>query len=250
VILAAHQPHYLPWLGYLDKMAKADVFVVMDDLQYEEQNFQNRNRVKLNHGAGWLTVPLERGAQSDRICDKRIYNGGSAREHWQHRHWRTLQIHYGKTPYFAQYAGELERVYTSRWERLVDLDLHMLTLARSWLGITVPVLRSSSLGLEGQRTERILDLCRKVGATGYLSGRGGSCSYLDIDLLQRGGTTVVWQSFQHPTYPQRYPLLGFVPRLGFLDVLFNCGPASRELLIPQSRPIGQQTNLATAGVAL
>jgi hypothetical protein len=246
MILAAHQPHYLPWLGYLDKMAKADVFVVMDDLQYEEQNFQNRNRVKLNHGAGWLTVPLESASQTDRICDRRIYNGGSPREHWQHRHWRTLQIHYGRTPHWGEYAPDLEKVYTSRWERLVDLDMHMLLLARRWLGITTPVLLSSSLGLRGQRTERILDVCRKVGATEYLSGRGGSCSYLDLDLLQRGGVTAVWQSFQHPTYPQRYPLLGFVPRLGFLDVVLNCGPKSRELLFPQ-RVTGQQTNLATAG---
>ena len=77
MILAAHQPAYLPWLGYLDKMAKADVFVVMDDLQYETQNYQNRQRVKINCGATWLTVPLKRGAQTDTILDKRIDNGAS-----------------------------------------------------------------------------------------------------------------------------------------------------------------------------
>ena len=92
MILAAHQPHYLPWLGYLDKMARADVFVVMDDLQYEAQNFQNRNRIKLNNGAGWLTVPLERGHQSDRICDKRVRNdAANPKEHWQRRHWTSIE---------------------------------------------------------------------------------------------------------------------------------------------------------------
>jgi hypothetical protein len=230
VILAAHQPSYLPWLGYLAKMAAADVFVVMDDLQYEAQNFQNRNRVKLNNGAGWLTVPLERGAQTDRILDKRIQNGGSPRQHWQRRTWRTLQIHYGQAPHFARYAEELEEVYRRPWQRLVDLDVHILGLARRWFGLSRPVLFSSSLALEGEKTARIIDLCRKVGARVYLSGRGGSTDYLDVAALRRAGITVVWQRFEHPVYPQRYPGLGFVPNLAFLDLLFNCGAEGRDLL--------------------
>ena len=98
MIVAAHQPHFIPWLGYLDKLAKADLFVVMDDLQYEAQNFQNRQRLKLAGGAHWLTVPLVRGTQADRICDKRIDNSGSDRQHWQHRIWRTLEINYSRSP--------------------------------------------------------------------------------------------------------------------------------------------------------
>jgi hypothetical protein len=105
VIVAAHQPHYFPWLGYVHKMAQADLFIVMDDLQYEKDNFQNRNRIKVNNSSAWITVPLERGSQSDRICDKLIRNDGvSAKEHWQRRTWTTLQIHYGKAPYFKLYA--------------------------------------------------------------------------------------------------------------------------------------------------
>ncbi len=105
MIVAAHQPHYFPWLGYIHKMAQADLFIVMDDLQYEKDNFQNRNRIKVNNCSAWITVPLERGSQSDRICDKLIRNDGvSAKEHWQRRTWATLQIHYGKAPYFSDYA--------------------------------------------------------------------------------------------------------------------------------------------------
>ena len=230
MILAAHQPSYLPWLGYLDKMAKADVFVVMDDLQYEEQNFQNRNRVKLADGPAWLTVPLVRGTQADRICDKRIQNGGSPKEHWARRTWRTIEIHYGKAPAFARYRDELADLWARPWERLVDLDLHVLELARRWFGIGVPVLHSSSLELVGQKTERIIDMCRKVGARVYLSGRGGSTGYLDVELLRAAGITVMWQAFTHPVYPQRYSGLGFVPNLAFLDLLLNCGPESRSIL--------------------
>src|SRR6185312_7870375 len=126
VIVAAHQPHYLPWLGYLAKVAAADLFVVMDDLQYEAQNFQNRNRMKLNHGPQWLTVPLERGPQDERIIDKRIVNRGSPKEHWQRKTWHTLSIHYGSAPFWKLYEPDLEDVYTRPWERLVDLQLHLL----------------------------------------------------------------------------------------------------------------------------
>ena len=230
MILAAHQPAYLPWLGYLDKMARADVFVVMDDLQYEAQNFQNRNRIKLNNGAGWLTVPLARDSQRARIVDKRIQNGGNPKQHWQRRTWTTLTTHYGRAPHFARYAGELEHVYTRAWDDLVDLDAHMLDLARRWLGISVPLVRSSSLALEGQKTDRIIDMCRKLGATAYLSGRGGSTGYLDVASLERAGITVLWQRFDHPVYPQRYPALGFISHLAFLDLVLNCGPASADIL--------------------
>lgn len=230
MIVAAHQPSYLPWLGYLDKVARADVFVVMDDLQYEAGNFQNRNRVKLDRGPAWLTVPLEHGAQTDRICDKRIANGGSPREHWARRHWTTLVTHYGRAPFFNTYRDELEALYTRPWTRLAELDQHVFDLARRWLGITRPVLQASSLELRGAKTERILDLCRKVGARTYLSGRGGSTGYLDVALLRQHGVEVVWQDFTHPVYPQRYPAQGFVSHLAFLDLLLACGPDSAAIL--------------------
>ena len=230
MIVAAHQPHFLPWLGYLDKLAKADVFVVMDDLQYEAQNFQNRQRVKINSGAAWLTVPLRRGAQNDRILDKLIDNSASGRHHWQHRAWRTLEVHYGKTPFFKQYAEELRDVFTRRWERLIDLDLHMLDLARGWLGITRPITRASTLGLSGQKTDRIIDMCKKVGAKLYLSGSGGSNDYLDEAAVKDAGIGLMWQQFRHPHYSQRYSKVGFVSHLAFIDLLCNCGPEARQIL--------------------
>jgi hypothetical protein len=233
MIIAAHQPHYLPWLGYLDKLARCDLFVVMDDLQYEAQNFQNRQRLKLADGPHWFTVPLVRGAQSDRICDKRIDNTGlGGRHHWQHRTWRTLVTHYGRAPHFARYAHALEDIYRDRWDSLLELDLAILDIARGWLGITTPIVRASSLDLTGYKTERIAGLCERLGADTYLSGRGGSTGYLDGELLARRGVTIAWQDFAHPVYPQRYPGRGFVSHLAFLDLLFNCGPEAPAMLWP------------------
>ena len=235
MIVAAHQPHYLPWLGYLDKLAKADLFVVMDDLQFEAQNFQNRQRMRLPDGAAWLTVPLENGAQSDRIIDKRIDNSGSAKQHWQRRHWLTLETNYRRAPYWTHYADELRDVYARTWTSLVELDMRMLDLARTWLGIKVPIIRSSGLALQGQKTDRILDMCKKVGARAYLSGSGGSAGYLDVERMGRSGIGVIWQHFVHPIYPQRYG--GFVSHLGFLDLVLNCGDASRDILFERSHPL-------------
>jgi hypothetical protein len=236
MIVAAHQPHYMPWLGYLDKMAKADLFVVMDDLQYEAQNFQNRQRIKLHSGAQWLTVPLERGTQADRICDKRIDNSGSRRQHWQRRTWMTLEINYRRAPYWQKYADELRAVYAQTWVSLLELDMKMLDLARSWLHIKTPIIRASSLGLQGQKTERILDMCKKVGARCYLSGGGGSTGYLDVEQIGRAGVGLIWQHFEHPRYTQRYPEAGFLSHLGFIDLVLNHGEQSREIMFATSHP--------------
>jgi len=230
VIVAAHQPSFLPWLGYLDKLAKADVFVVMDDLQYEAQNFVNRNRLKLSNGPHWMTVPLIAGAQTELICDRRIDNSGrGGRHHWQHRIWRTLEVHYGASPHFATYAPDLEDVFVRRWDSLLELDLHILDLARRWLAIKTPIIRASSLGISGAKTDRIAAVCKKLGAAVYLSGRGGSTGYLDTDQLARAGVSTMWQQFTHPTYPQRYSHLGFVSHLGFLDLVLNTGPDAASI---------------------
>jgi len=230
MIVAAHQPHYMPWLGYLDKIARADLFVVMDDLQFEAQNFQNRQRIKLGGGAAWLTVPVHRG-QTDRICDKTIISSSNPRHDWPRRHWETLRINYGRAPFFSDHADELHDVYTRRWENLVDLDRHMLTLAMRWLDIRTPIVSSSQLMLSGHKTARILDMCTKLRAKTYYTGAGGSTDYLDVDQLARAGVAVEWQRFVHPTYQQRHPRAGFSSHLGFLDLVLNCGPASRELLL-------------------
>lgn len=237
MIVAAHQPHYMPWLGYLDKVAKADVFVVMDDLQFEPQNYQNRQRLKLADGPGWLTVPLAHGAQNERICDKQIAPSENPKQHWQHRHWKTLQLSYGGTAYFDEYAPALREVYARRWTSLLELDLHMFVLALRWFDIRTPVIRSSQLGLTGTKTKRLIDMCKKLGARCYLTGSGGSAGYLDSEQMGRAGVGVIWQQFTHPLHPQRYPRHGFASHLGFLDLLLNCGPASRDILFGASHPV-------------
>jgi hypothetical protein len=251
MIVGAHQPHCLPWLGYLDKIARSDLFVVMDDLQYEAQNFQNRNRIKVNNGTAWITVPLVKGSQSDRICDKQIQNLASAKEHWQRRGWLTLSTHYRKSPFFSNYSADLEEAFSRPWTMLLDFSLHMLQLHLRWFEIDTPIVLASTLALRGQKTDRIIDMCSRVGATTYFSGRGGSTSYLDLPALENAGVELMWQHFNHPIYEQRYPELGFIKNLSALDLLFNCGPQSAALLREQSDspPASEPEPLVSAGAA-
>ena len=114
--------------------------------------------------------------------------------------------------------------------------MKMLDLARAWLDIRTPVVRASSLGLTGIKTDRLIELCRKTGARCYLSGGGGSTGYLDVERMGRAGIGVIWQHFEHPRYEQRYPEVGFLSHLGFIDMLLNCGEASREMLFDRSHP--------------
>ena len=237
MIVAAHQPHLMPWLGYLDKCAKADCFVLMDDVQYEEQNYQNRQKIKLPDGPHWIIIPLIRGSHHDRIIDKRIENTGKGRRHhWQHRTWKTFECHYKRAPYFSQYAAELEDIFRkTQWDFLIDLQLRLFDLARSALGIQTQIVRASTLNPVGLKTDRLLDIFMKLGAKIYLSGEGGSTDYLEVDKLAASGVSVMWQRFTHPTYPQCYPARGFVSHLGFLDLVLNCGPESAAMLWPAAQ---------------
>jgi hypothetical protein len=230
MIVAVHQPHFVPWLGYLDRMARSDLFIVLDHVQFERRNYQNRTMIRLEDQAKWLTVPVVQLSQKERIVDKRIDNSedGSSRS-WGPNHFKTLKYAYRKAPYFDQYASRLQDILESRWDRLVDLDLAMLEFARDAFEIRTPLVRSSQLKAEGARSALLLNLCKEVGATAFLGGLGGSRAYLDLAAFEQAGMGVRWQDFVHPEYAQCGDA-PFMKGLMSLDLLFNCGPAGRDLL--------------------
>lgn len=229
-VMAAHQPHFLPWLGYFDKVGRADIFVLVDHVQYEKQNFQSRNRILTPQGEQWLHVPLVQRSRDERIYEKEINHARDGRTTWNEKIVRALQCAYGRTPHYHRYRDELEAILRQRWDRLVDLNAALLRFFLDALQISTPVVRSSSLAASGAKSEMILSMCRAVGATAYLSGRGGSRSYLNESLFHDAGVQVLWQEFRHPAYPQRGPAGVFRPRMAVVDLLFNCGPDSAEVL--------------------
>ena len=230
MIVSIHQPHYLPWLGYLHRMAQVNLFIVLDHVQFERRNHQNRSQIRLNGEARWLTVPVVQRSQKERIIDKLIDNTDP--RPWGAIQFATLRHAYREAKHFKIYAAALRGILESRWERLVALDYAMLELMRDAFGIRTPLARSSELAAEGAKSELILNLCRAVGADTLLAGFGGSRRYLDAQAFERAGVRIKWHEFSHPIYPQCGPQ-PFIPGLAALDMLFNCGPQSRATLFPE-----------------
>lgn len=230
MIVAAHQPNFLPWLGYFDKMRKADLFVSVDHVQFERQGFQTRTRVRGGEGPRWITVPVVQESRDERIMDKRVDNSRCGRSRWGRKMLLTLKYAYQGTPHFAALEPALLKILDERWELLSDLNHALIELCRKALDVRTPMLKSSELGVRGARSEMVLDLCRKAGADVYLAGGGASRRYLDLAAFEKAGIRVEWQEFAHPRYPQRPAGGEFVEKLSALDLVFNCGPDAGRIL--------------------
>ncbi|MCD6041494.1 MAG: hypothetical protein K0R40_1097 [Burkholderiales bacterium] len=235
MIVAIHQPHYLPWLGYLHRMAQVDLFVLLDHVQFERRNYQNRTTVRMNGESLWLTVPVMQQSQKERIVDKQVDNRIAGAKAWPVAHFLTLRHAYGRAGYFGTYAPALQAIYDRPWQRLVDLNSATLDMLRDAFAIRTPIVRSSALDVEGAKAELILNICRATGADALLAGMGGSRGYLDVDAFARAGVRVERHEFKHPVYPQSGPQ-PFIPGLSALDLLFNLGPESRDLLLGEAAP--------------
>jgi hypothetical protein len=218
------QPGYLPWLGFFDQMRRSDVFVYYDDVQFDKHGWRNRNRIKSPAGPQWLTVPvLHHGQGQPLILDTRI----DTRTDWPRKHLGTLRQYYAKAPYVKRYLPVLEELLSRPWTHIVDLDLAVIDLMAGWLNATPVVARASQLGIGGEQSERLINLCVHFGADRYLSGSAAR-EYLDVAAFEKRGIEVVWQDYRHPVYPQQYE--PFVPYLSAIDLLLNCGDDSAAIL--------------------
>ena len=226
MIAAVHQPQYLPWLGYFHKIAKCDVFVFLDDVQYKKREFQNRNKIKTASGPLWLTVPvLTKGAYSQNINEVKT---DTTEHHWENSHWKSIELNYRHSPFFKEHAGFFSELYAKKWDSLMNVSLEIIRYTLKYLAINTPIKMSSEFALSSASTQRIIDLCKAIGAGTYLSGAGGK-DYMDTSLFAQQNITLEFQQFNHPQYPQQYG--AFEPYLSIIDLLFNCGPDSRKILL-------------------
>lgn len=232
MLITIHQPEHLPWLGFIDKARQAEILVLLDDVQFRKNYFQNRNRIRSIEGAEWLTVPvLTRGHSSADIRDIRINNEGAPR--WRTKYWTTIEQRYQAAPYFREYAPALHSILERDWPLLADLNIELIGLAFSWFGIAPRMVRSSTLNAAGDKSEKLLNICRSVGATSYLSGISGR-EYLDTAAFDRAGIAVSYQEFHHPIYKQLHE--PFVPLLSCIDLVFMHGPECVRILKGEGVP--------------
>src|SRR5579863_6631722 len=163
--LAISQPTYLPWIGYFDLIDQVDKFVLLADAQFGKQSWDQRNRIKSHAGLQWLTVPaITHGRLGQRLCDVEI----SDRECWR-KQVRTIEVSYGRAPYFDVYFPRLKEIHSEAGLKLVDLNLALIRWIAKELGVTTPTVQSSSLNIAGKRSARLVAMCKQVGANDYLS---------------------------------------------------------------------------------
>lgn len=237
MIVSIHQPGYFPWHGLFHRLALSDVHVFLDTAQFEKHGYNNRVKIRTAQGDQWLTVPiLTKGRfNNNPICRAEL----NPAVDWKAAHWKTLALAYGRTAYFGDYAGFLQDLYAEPWLYLAPLNIHAIRHLAGRLGLACRFVSASDLDVKGRKSELVLNLCRAVGATTYLSGVKGR-GYLDRAAFEQAGISLRFQAYREPHYRQIHG--EFMPYMSVVDLVFNHGPASRDMLLA-----GQET-LTTGSV--
>ncbi len=225
MILTAHQPAYLPWLGLFHKIAISDAFVSYDDVQYGKFSFINRNKIKSAQGGIWLNVPLQsKNHFAKKIKEMKIDNSRD----WRKKHWLSIYLNYKKAPYFNKYADFFEQMYKKEWLYLTDLTEYSLNWFLNELGINMPLYKASELNFQGAKSDLIIDMCKKLKADFFIFGTLGK-NYAEKEKFTKEGIKIYFQEYLHPKYNQ----LGkdFLPYMSIVDLLFNYGDRSLEVLM-------------------
>jgi WbqC-like protein family len=227
--LAIIQSCYIPWKGFFDLIGRTDRYIVLDGAQYVKRHWHNRNRIMTPGGPIWLTIPVATKSRFEQPIDE----VGFA-EPWADKHWRSIELAYRKSPYFAEEAPALKAVYEAaeRLDRLTDVNTLFLKALMKRLDIPTAMARDSEYSPQGARTARLLDICMKAGATKYLSGPSAR-EYFDEPSFAAAGIAVEWMSYgPYQAYPQRGP--AFDHAVSVIDLLFSTGPAAASYCRPMT----------------
>ena len=217
MIVGMHQPNHLPYLGFFDKMKKSDIFVMHDDAQFNNREFQHRNKIRTYDGWKYLTVPVyEKKISINQIKIKNHVQIGKRK--WSIAHFELIRSWYKKAPYFSTYEEDLRKIYEKEYEKLIDLNMNLIRFLMIAFDIDTKILYSSSFGFKSKGTQKIVDKVKALEGDVYLSGPAGR-NYLDMSLFK--DIKVEFQDFEPPVYPQCYP--DFIPNMSAIDALFNVG---------------------------
>ncbi len=220
-VVAIHQPNFLPWLGFIDKFVRSDVFILLDDVQFPKKGGSWTNRVRLLVGGkpAWITVPIDRSYHGTRRIDEMVIKD---QFDWRGKILGTIRMSYGRAPCFQEISPWLERLINHPTSSLAEFNVAALdSLVRGFGWRADKFVLGSSLGVTASATERLVELAKAVGGTTYLCG-GGTDGYQEDDLFPAAGIELEYQEFDHPDYPQ-FNTPELVPGLSVVDLLMNCG---------------------------
>lgn len=217
-IITIHQPEHLPWLGYFNKLLKADTFVILDSVQFEKNNYQNRNRILTKNGSMWLSVPIEmKGHTGATIQDMKIAN--TLQPKWKKKYLTSIQNAYSKHPYFDIIYPDIERIVNENSSLICELNIELILYFANKLRSTCSFVRSSDMKTSGRKSDLVLDICKQMNADIYISGSGGR-EYMDLKSFEESGIRVSFNDYKHPSYIQKNSK-EFVPYMSVLDLLMN-----------------------------
>jgi hypothetical protein len=228
-VIVVEQPNYIPWLGYFGLIAQSDVWVWYDDVQYTRRDWRNRNRVA---GAGepvWLTVPVRsRGRYEQPIHEVEI----DSDRPWARKHLETVRHCYGAAPFFPEVYEVLRAALEKEHRLLADLTIELAEALCGLLGLSPRFLRSSGLeGIEGDKRERLIRICRRLGGTAYLSGPAAR-DYIEPELFREAGIELRYIAYGYPPYDRGGQ--PFIPNLSILDPLAWIGPEETAALLARN----------------
>ncbi len=225
MIIAIHQPNFIPWIGYFFKISRCDVFVLLDNVQYTKNGFINRNRIKTPQGENWLTLPvIQSGKFGQDIKDTQIVN----KDYTVKKTLASITANYKKAKYYDKYFNEFSNVLNTSDDNLCNLNSSIIKWIAADLDIKTKMIYASELnGITGESTERLVSICKKLNGTDYLAGLGAK-KYQEDHLFNSENINVINTPFKHPVYPQLWK--EFLPSMSIMDLLFNCGPESKIIL--------------------
>ena len=225
MILTAHQPCYLPWLGLFHKIAISDIFCFFDIVQYQKKDFNNRNKIKTIHGGIWLSVPVE----SKNHLSKNVSSIPIIQNNWFIKHIKSIEINYRKALYFDQYFEDIAIILRdSSKSNLGNLNLNLLRYFLNVLSIETPIVLASDYNFIGEKSDLVLDMCKKLNARKYIFGSNG-VDYVEPNSFKKNNIEIFFQHYNHPTYKQING--NFLPYMSVIDLLFNEGPGSKSIIL-------------------
>ena len=221
--IAIHQANYFPYPGFFHKINQADVFVIQDDIKFVNK-VTNRNKIISSSGHTWINVPIKKGHQSLPIMDVKINNEIP----WKKINFKKVCAGYNKTKFFHLYKDFFENLYKKEWNNIFDLNFETIKQVLIWLNIKTKIVIESELDVSGPPTERLVMVCKKLGADTYISGIGGK-KYLDEKLFEKNKIILKYQNYNPIKYTQHMSK-SFIPNLSIIDLLANAGSESGKLL--------------------
>jgi len=218
MILTAHQPTYLPWLGTFHKILLADKFCFFDIAQYQKREWDNRNKIYTNNGALWLSVP----ASSSNHYSKTVGNIDINNEtKWASKQYKTIFLNYKNHPYFEEHKSFLEDMYLNKiWDKLIDLNIYFYKYILELLSVDIPLVKASDYEFQGQKSDLVLDMCKQLGASTYIFGGEGE-NYADKLSFKKANIDLFFQEYNHPIYKQYRNKKEFISHLSILDLIMN-----------------------------